>query len=341
MNFLKFELEELSNKRTQLMGLATLMIIICHASASHVLMPHWLSKLMDLGNYGVDIFLFLSGLGLFYSLSKKNVIGGIEQCGVWRGVVNFCKARFYRIYVPYLLVFIPYSLLYLSLKKYTIADGLLCVSALEYWFYHRGAWFVSLIVVLYLLAPMLYKMFLSKGKWFYLGVFILGIMVLCKMSNEGVSHTNVIQNIQFAFGRIPSFLIGMAIAYACKDKKTVSVIWLLVLAITGIVLAKVFSLGFLTAWMIIPFIMWLFVVLINLTVKTWINKALLFLGGISLESYLTNISINSVLGAVIPEHLYATIFYGKYLQYAIVIAAGLVLAHYIKKSSANIIEKLP
>lgn len=73
MSILKFELEDLSNKRTQLMGLATLMIIICHTSASHVLMPHWLSKLMDLGNYGVDIFLFLSGLGLFYSLSKKPV----------------------------------------------------------------------------------------------------------------------------------------------------------------------------------------------------------------------------------------------------------------------------
>lgn len=73
MSILSFELEELSIKRTQLMGLATLMIIICHASASHVLMPYWLSKLMDLGNYGVDIFLFLSGLGLFYSLSNKPV----------------------------------------------------------------------------------------------------------------------------------------------------------------------------------------------------------------------------------------------------------------------------
>ena len=73
MSILKFELEKLSQKRTQLMGLATLMIIICHASASHVLMPRWMSKLMDLGNYGVDIFLFLSGVGLFYSLSKKPV----------------------------------------------------------------------------------------------------------------------------------------------------------------------------------------------------------------------------------------------------------------------------
>ena len=328
------KLNDLSLKRTQLMGLATLMIIICHASASHVLMPHWLSKLMDLGNYGVDIFLFLSGLGLFYSLSKKpitTVVGG----------VNYCKRRCNRIFTPYLLVFVPYSLLYLYLHKYTVFDSLLCISALEYWFFHRGAWFVSLIVVLYLLAPVLYKVFSSKGKWIYSGVFIFVIMVLCKMPIEGESHSNIIQNVLFAFGRTPSFLVGMAVAQACMNKKTISVIWLFLLAFIGIVLAKVFSLGFGTAWMIIPLVMCFFVGLLNLMEKTWINNAMLFLGVISLESYLTNISINSALSVVIPEQLYSTVFYGRYLQYAIVIVAGMALAYFIKKWSGRIIEKLP
>ena len=67
------KLNNLSLWRTQLMGVAALMILVCHAAASHVLMPHWLGKLMDLGNYGVDIFLMLSGLGLYYSLSKKPI----------------------------------------------------------------------------------------------------------------------------------------------------------------------------------------------------------------------------------------------------------------------------
>lgn len=334
MSILKFELEELSQKRTQLMGLATLMIIICHASASHVLMPHWLSKLMDLGNYGVDIFLFLSGLGLFYSLSKNPVT-------TVRGGVIYCKRRGYRIFIPYLLIFIPYSILYLVLQKYTILDSLLCVSALEYWFFHRGAWFVSLIVVLYLMAPVLYKLFSGKGKWFYLGAFLLVIMVLCKIPEQGVTHSNIIQNMQLAFGRVPSFMMGMAVAQECMDKKAVSVIWLFALAIAGVALAKVFTLGFGTAWMVISLVMWLFVVLLNMAEKTWIDKALMFLGGISLESYLTNISINGALSSVIPEQLYANVFYGKYLQYAIVIVVGLVLAYYIKKWSGRIIERLP
>lgn len=218
---------------------------------------------------------------------------------------------------------------------------MLCVSALEYWFYHRGAWFVSLIVVLYLLTPALYKLLSGRGKWIILGLFILVIMVLCKLPNEEISHTNVVQNMQFAFGRVPCFLMGMAVAQACLEKKTVPVIWLLALAIAGVVLAKVFTLGFGTAWMVIPLEMWLFIVLLNMIGNTLIDRVLLFLGGISLESYLTNISINRALSAVIPEQLYATIFYGKYLQYTIVIVAGLVLAYYVKKCSGRIIKKLP
>ena len=72
MNVLQFNLKDLSSFRTQLMGMAAIMILVCHAEASHVLMPGWLAKMMNFGNFGVDIFLFLSGLGCYYSLSKTN-----------------------------------------------------------------------------------------------------------------------------------------------------------------------------------------------------------------------------------------------------------------------------
>ena len=161
---MSFNFNELSLKRTQLMGVATLMILLCHASASNVLMPHWLKMLFVLGNYGVDVFLVLSGLGLFYSLSRSPITSR-------GGVVTYCKRRFYRIFIPYGFIFIPYCLIFLFLGIYTIADSLLCITALEYWFYHRGAWFVSLIIFLYIVAPLLYKLlsndigFVSR-KWY-------------------------------------------------------------------------------------------------------------------------------------------------------------------------------
>ncbi len=65
---IRFELKDLSAYRTQLMGVAAIMIIACHAGASNVLMPVWMKFVFSFGNYGVGIFLFLSGLGCSYSL---------------------------------------------------------------------------------------------------------------------------------------------------------------------------------------------------------------------------------------------------------------------------------
>ena len=46
------------------MGVATIMIIACHASATITLLPNWLSHVLDLGNYGVDIFFYYRVSGL-------------------------------------------------------------------------------------------------------------------------------------------------------------------------------------------------------------------------------------------------------------------------------------
>lgn len=70
---LQVNVKDLSTYRTQLMGFATLMIIACHASASGVVLPRIVSYVFTLGNYGVGIFLLLSGLVVFYSLSNKPV----------------------------------------------------------------------------------------------------------------------------------------------------------------------------------------------------------------------------------------------------------------------------
>jgi len=73
---MQINIRDISTYRTQLMGVATLMIIACHAPASGVVMPRILSFALNLGNYGVDIFLLLSGLGVYYSLSKCPTRGG-------------------------------------------------------------------------------------------------------------------------------------------------------------------------------------------------------------------------------------------------------------------------
>lgn len=74
---MEFSLKEISTYRTELMGLSAIAILFCHAVGNNVLMPDIISSVLSIGGYGVDMFLFLSGMGLWYSLDGlKNQRGG-------------------------------------------------------------------------------------------------------------------------------------------------------------------------------------------------------------------------------------------------------------------------
>lgn len=66
-----FNLNKISQHRQELMGFSAILILICHAVGNGVKMPTALSTVLNFGNIGVDMFLFLSGMGLFYSLQSK------------------------------------------------------------------------------------------------------------------------------------------------------------------------------------------------------------------------------------------------------------------------------
>lgn len=75
-----FNLNLISKYRAELMGVSTLLILICHAAGNDVLMPKWLMYVVAQAQLGVDIFLFLSGMGLYYSLSIHQGGGKILVC---------------------------------------------------------------------------------------------------------------------------------------------------------------------------------------------------------------------------------------------------------------------
>lgn len=64
------------------------------------------------------------------------------------------------------------------------------------------------------------------------------------------------------------------------------------------------------------------------------------LGMVSLESYLTNISINKLLLYLIPNYIDSRIFYGRYLEYTFVIVAGLFIAFLINSIINSMFRKL-
>ena len=53
------------------MGISIIMILLCHARMDGAYLPDIHLSILSLGNWGVDIFLQLSGIGMYYSISKQ------------------------------------------------------------------------------------------------------------------------------------------------------------------------------------------------------------------------------------------------------------------------------
>lgn len=307
------------------MGLAAIMIIACHAPASGVLMPNLAHKALSVGNLGVDVFLLLSGLGCWFSLNKSPQV-------MWGG--QFYKKRFFRVYIPYLIIFVPFNICLLCLGQYEILDSLSSILTLEYWLHHRGAWFVSLLVPLYLSCPLLNKLLSGDKKWFMVVATIVLLTILSALPLSA-SKDNVLYNIQFAMSRVPSFIIGMSMGQWCKEGKSISLYWPIALFVLYIVFRILFR-SFNVAYLTVPIITYLLISICRLCEKYRVYAFLTFMGTISLESYLTNITLNKLFQAVIPSYISSPIFYGRYLEYSLVIIIGIILSYYANKLSKKL-----
>ena len=151
---LSFNLSLISEYRTEIMGFAALCIILCHANVAGVVTPAPLQYLLGLGNVGVDIFLFVSGLGMYYSLTKRGIINPYSRTvNIWYDVRCWYVDHYKRIMIPYLIVTIPWWVYYAISRQIGFGGFLLNLSTIGYWFLHYGAWYVALLVPVYLLTP--------------------------------------------------------------------------------------------------------------------------------------------------------------------------------------------
>lgn len=322
-------LEDISKHRTALMGIATLMIIACHAPASGVALPKVINRVLGLGNYGVDIFLFLSGIGCYFSLSET------------KSWARYFKKRYVRIGIPYLLITIPFVIVFLLLGEFSLGDAILSLTTFDYWIEHKGAWFVALLIPLYFASPVLFKVLTGKKSFWKFVLIIVCIVGLCNINVENFCFGDVVGNIQTAFQRVPSYLIGMLLGKYCKEGRRIRPIYLIISIIVGVILYVVccFLIGnSFVEWLVIPSLIIIFAKLLDYfpTLHIILNP----LGKISLESYLTNIYINHLLCVLIPFRIDHEIFYGRYLEYSIVIVLGLTIAFSANRISTYFIKSI-
>lgn len=185
----EFNLNRLSIDKPTLMGVATVLILCCHA-------PHWCNELPDviskslmMGYVGVDIFLLISGIGMFYSWTANYNPNSNYKLLKWY------LRRYKRLLIPYLIISIPIyaTLCYLDGNSWIYLFE--NVSTISYWKYHLGAWYVAMLLPLYIFTPLLIKYLSGRYRWTFFSILI----VLCYL----VALTQiVIQQLNMIFVRI-------------------------------------------------------------------------------------------------------------------------------------------
>lgn len=200
----KIQFHDLYKFRSVWMGLAILWIIYYHFPHDFITNP-LLLKLQLYGYAGVDMFLFASGIGCYYSLSKDN------------NPLGFMKRRLKRILPSYWFFLIMWSVLKLVLNQVDFKVILGNFLGVQY-FSSAGIafnWYIGLLFVFYILAPVLFEL-VKNAATSLKYVMLTVLMILFTVPFIGD------QGLLIAFSRLPIFFIGMCFGKAGVSRENVS-----------------------------------------------------------------------------------------------------------------------
>ncbi len=313
------------------MGVATILIILCHMPAHRVVMPDIISSLIVYGGLGCDIFLFLSGMGMWYSIRKA----GLLQ----RGVILWLNHRYCRILVPYLLFCIPCFAIYALRDDWSFSTYLWRLSTLSFWSDHWGLWFIALILVLYLVTPLLNLLMRGRYKW----AIIILLVLLSWTYGSSVGSSGFEKNAQFALCRVPSYLLGFTLAENIRSEKEVSLLYaystLLILFVICVIIRLFTNISVSMFWIEGMILMiTLTIVLHALSNNNRMLSFFRFLGSISLESYCTNVFLLPLF-MYLPYHICDINFNpGNWTYYILGTFFCLIISVYVNRISRQLLK---
>lgn len=189
----KSVLQKILKYRGELMGLAILWVMLYHTNIETGI--GFLNGMKLAGYGGVDIFLFVSGMGIYYSLKKNDL-------------KKYAVNRLRRIYPVYIPVVIVYMLVF-EQETLRLSHVLGNVTGLGFAFSveNQPYWYASLIIILYILAPYLYTFITAEGKRPALRCILL-------LAGAGVVSLIWLERYEMlAAARLPVFVLGMIAAY--------------------------------------------------------------------------------------------------------------------------------
>ena len=303
----KTDLSVVSRCRNELFGLSILGIIVFHFCESTLHAGKTdgfavFSQIYDkiFSSSGVEIFLFLSGMGLFFSMKKNAHVGA------------FYKKRFRRVLIPYLLFGLVYWIIQdLVLLKTDIGRFFSDFLLITVWTDGvRRFWFISFILILYLVFPFFFWLFDTNRQHRKL-IFLLTVAVwilLCALL--GCLAPDVYNNIELAVCRFPAFLFG--VYYGGKIYTHEPFRWPEKLLIVGGLLLRVVTFAVRMRWIPRLFrwnnryetclfavaLLFALALLLNRIRFQPLHKALAAVGKYSFELYITHVAIRSLMNTM-------------------------------------------
>lgn len=212
------DLNSVSRQRSRIMGFAMMWIVFFHMTTRPD--PGALVYFVHrIGYYGVDIFLLVSGLGLWFSLSKNG------------SAAQFYKRRLVRIFPAY---FIALCVWY-GFRKVSPAGFLLSVSTLGYWLRTTHFdWFIPTLVLFYLLAPWYFRLYKRIGNGLLLTACAVGVSAVLCVIAALIGQSDLFGSIV----RIPVFCLGFWFGEQCeKGERKVKLLPLFALLLLGLAAA--------------------------------------------------------------------------------------------------------
>lgn len=276
---------ELSHRRGELMGLAMIFIVLFHAPLSQ---SDAFFGLRRCGNVGVDMFLLLSGVGLWFAWTKQPEM------------LHFYRRRLLRLLPTWFLVaavfYVPklwdasftWGRLFHTVGQVTVNIG----------FWQKGEltfWYVPAIMLLYVLAPFYMRLTTKHEEWRWLPVLL---MTWCVAVEWVVPLRHTFWHLEILWSRMPIFFIGINLGAWVKSSRPVTsaskqLAWItLVLTAALCIYLEQARHGrfplFAERMVYIPLTISLCLVLCQLLQRAprWLLRASAFVGGLSLEIYL-------------------------------------------------------
>lgn len=229
----------ISQYRTPIMGFAALWIYVFHEWEqifdNYPQLFEIEQFIKRIGFSGVDIFFFLSGLGLIYAIEKYNT-------------QTFLKRRLERVVIPYCVT----ALAMMLANEWTAEVFWKKLLGYDFLFVNIYSllWFVPAIVILYLLFPAYYRLFKKTGSKIQFTTASLLIWLQLTLFLQGTMRYDL-----YGFtNRIPVFLIGVLVGWIIREREVVftRVTWLIWILILGLGLYFAQKTNFEGLYLVVP-----------------------------------------------------------------------------------------